>query len=52
MNSSTGPTHKPGPAIHLPGYMSQLGALSVVHRKGGAIQSVGYTAEHAAYPIV
>lgn len=55
MSTLTGPTHKPGPVIHLPGRAPQYdaGALPAMHRQGKAsIQPMGYTSEHAAYPVV
>ena len=48
INPSIGPAHKPGPAIHLPGYASKY-TLPVAHQQS---KSMGYTAAHATYPIV
>lgn len=49
INPSIGPMHRPGPTVHIPGYPTQPALLAV--RPQGA-QAVGYTAEHAAYPII
>lgn len=51
VNLSIGPMHRPGPTIHLPGYPTQL-AFPAVHPQPGPQGRMGYTAEHAAYPII
>ena len=45
-DGSVGPMHKPGPAIHPPGYPQQQNALTM-HLQGRAARPVGYTAFHA-----
>ena len=53
-NPSIGPMHMPGPTLHVPGFPTQPG-LPAVHPQGpqGRMsKAVGYTAEHAAYPII
>ena len=51
IDGSVGPMHKPGPAIHLPGYPQQQNALTM-HLQGRAARPVGYTADHAAFHAV
>ena len=49
-DTSSGPIHMPGPAVHLPGHVPKSGGFPGLLRQGQ--QPAGYTAEHAIYPIV
>jgi hypothetical protein len=51
INPSIGPMHMPGPTVHVPGYHTQS-VLPAIHPQGRMAQAVGYTADHAAYPII
>jgi hypothetical protein len=48
VNPSIGPMHRPGPTVHVPGHPTQ----PTLHLQGRMAQAAGYTAEHAAYPII
>ena len=55
INPTIGPMHRPGPTVHIPGYPTTQPALPDVRRPqpvGRMTQAVGYTAEHAAYPMI
>lgn len=52
VNPSIGPMHRPGPNVHLPGYPTQPAPLAIHQAEGRMAQAVGYTAAHAAYPII
>ncbi len=44
--------HRPGPTVHLPGYPTRPPPLPAIHPQGRMAQAVGYTAAHAAYPVI
>src|SRR6266550_4193805 len=49
-NTSSGPIHMPGPAVHLPGHALESGGFPTMLQWGK--QSMSYRAEHAAYPSI
>jgi hypothetical protein len=51
--TTNAPMNNAGPVLHLPGHAPQYNTLPAMHQQGKtSIQSMGYTAEHAAYPII
>jgi len=49
-NTSSGPIHMPGPAVHLLGHALESGGFPTMLQRGK--QSMSYRAEHAAYPSI
>ncbi|KAM6490645.1 hypothetical protein JOM56_013988 [Amanita muscaria] len=49
-NTSSGPIHMPGPAVHLPGHVPESGGFPTLLQQGK--RSMSYRAEHAAYPSI
>ena len=49
-NTSSGPIHMPGPAVHLPGHVPDSGGFPTLLQQGK--RSMSYRAEHAAYPSI